>query len=175
MSDDLGDRQNIDVLKSLGLSDEAMQKLLRMSGKDFRKLIPKTSPSKPRTETKSIFDRAKKTVYTVTYVTTCTTCKSVNKFTEDVPKKEYLTHHSSYRNGKANVKVSMCKGCKGYLKTLSREELMSLVMRTRPKVEGLPQTEMDRDDQLEMNLMFAHVEYPIVLLADHHRWMRGIQ
>ena len=123
------------------------------------------------------YDGLKNSEYILRWVIECNLCSSVKEFVELVRYKEWKESFRGFKNGTARVKVNSCSKCSEFLKKLSKDELIKVVL-DRKKVELTPLPKIDWVDveveeeavpylkSLREHLPMVLKEYlPMVILA----------
>lgn len=139
-------------LKSMGFKDDQIKKLLSLSPKDIKKLIPKTSSPTRR-------PKKQKGEYIISYTTSCQLCSAEIKH-QSVAScyKDWASYHSFYQTGKATCKVDNCARCGDYLRRLPQDKLIEIILRQKPYVStpNFPQIIYTEDKEFK--------NYPLMVI-----------
>ena len=123
------------------------------------------------------YDGLKNSEYILRWVIECNLCSSTREFVELVRYKDWKVAFRGFKSGTARVKVNSCGKCSEFLKKLSKDELIKVVL-GRKEVEPIPLPKIDWVDveaeeevvpylkSLREHLPMVLKEYlPMVILA----------
>lgn len=139
-------------LESLGFSNEQIKKLLSLDSKRLEELLPKADKkrrSKPKKE---------KGDYIISYTTKCRLCGS-EQMQHQVADcyKEWKGLHPFYQTGKGICEVECCSECGKYLKTLSVNKLIDIILKRKKDLDTPCPKILYREDK-------EHTYYPLMVV-----------